>query len=163
MNPLALQARCALAMARVVGPFDVVAAAEWQQRAIEWAADAAWRHEAGAPVPRLLKGEGLLLDAFTAAEAQADAIVAERHAHPAPIWAGAWTPSLDGCRETCACVARARDGYLPGLFTSHHGGDCAPTYGLAVESLERAICIARDLENRWHGEQSAPRTLESLT
>ena len=85
MNRLALESRCALAMARVVAPCDPRAAALFEDQAIKLAGDAGWRQEKGYPPPKLFDNEPALLAAFVAGEAQADAHAALIETHPALV------------------------------------------------------------------------------
>lgn len=156
MNCMALDARCALAMARVLAPIDPARASEVEERAQMFANGVAWRLESGAPPPQMFHGEELLLHAFAEGQQEADRMAEYFELHPPLTWSGGWAPSLDGRYETCPCIARSHDGFLPGLCISYMGGDCDARYGEAVPTLDAAIAIARARDADWHFAQRIP-------
>jgi hypothetical protein len=75
---------------------------------------------------------------------------AEDHARGATVWIGTWSSDLDGLRETRASVLKRTEGFCPGLEVSYQGGDCEPSYGDALPTLEEAISAAEKRESDWH-------------
>lgn len=159
MNQTALDARCALAMARVVAPLYPERAAELEERAAQLATNVAFMLVRDATAPLLFGDEELLMCAFAEGQDEANAQDDFFEMNPPVVWSSRWHVSLDGRYETSGCVARSPGGYLPGLCVSHMGGDCAPGYREPVPTLDEAVAIAQVLVKEWHAADREPTSI----
>ena len=157
-DPTPLGARAALALSRVLAPLDVDRSVELRDHAEILAVEVGLTTDDPARVPLLLVGEELLVRGFqNGAEHAAEHAAwsaAYFEAHPPTVWHGDWMMDLDGVFETRASVAKSSEGFLPGLEISRLGGDCEPSYGDPVASLDQAIAIAEARESKWHRDDS---------
>lgn len=147
-SPLGL--RCMLAMARVMEPFDLEYSRELRDRAEDLASVAGENAAPDEDIPALLADDEDLAMAFDCGRDQADMWKAYLNLHPSSVWCDTWTMDLDGLNETRASVVKSPDGFLPGLEVSHRGGDCNPTFGDPLPTLEHAIKAAKASEQEWH-------------
>lgn len=149
-DPTPLGARSALALSRVLQPLNPASSAVLYEHA-RYLAFAAGEHaEEPAQVPALLMGEECLYRAFKEGCKYAAWYAAHFEVHPPIVWQGDWAMDSSGLWETRACVAESRDGFLPGLSVSQRGGDCEPSYGEPVATLDQAMAIAEAGAPTWH-------------
>ena len=141
-NPTPLGARLALALSRVLAPLDPERSAELRDHAQDLAVAVGEQAEDPEQVPALLADDEWLVLGFKHGCEQAAYYAGYFEVHPPAVWHGDWSMDLDGICETRASVAKSRAGFLPGLEVSHRGGDCEPSYGDAVQTLEQAIEFA---------------------
>jgi hypothetical protein len=138
-------ARVALAMARIVAPFDPARAAKYRNMAELLATEVAL--QVSGDLPLLFAGEGDLERAFW--QARRDAATQARAA-ARTVWTGPWCIDKGGEHAARACVAQSRDGFMPGLEVARLCRDAAPAYGPAVATREEAIALALGREALWH-------------
>lgn len=147
-SPLGL--RCMLAMARVMEPFDLECSLVLRDRAEDLASTAGENAAPDEDMPALISDDEDLAKAFDGGRDQADMWRNYLNLHPSAVWCDTWSMDLDGLNETRASVAKSADGFLPALEVSHRGGDCEPTFGDALPTLEQAIKRAKAFEQEWH-------------
>lgn len=155
-DPTPLAARAALALSRVLQPLNPVRSTALRNHAQNLAFAVGEIMEDPGQVPALLMDEEWLVQGFKegckyaahfAAYCAAEAYAEE---YLPTVWQGDWRMDSRGIYETRACVAETDDGFLPGLEVSQRGGDCEPSYGEPVATLDQAIEIANDHEFKWH-------------
>lgn len=153
-DPTPLGARVALALSRVLAPLDPARSIELRNHAQDLAVAVGEKEGDPEQVPVILADDEWLVQGFKYGCEQAARWAAHFEAHPPTVWHGDWMMDLDGTHGTRASVSKSSDGFLPGLEVSRLGGDCEPTYGDPVPTLEKAVEIAETRESKWHQDNS---------
>lgn len=146
----ALEARCHLALSRVLRLTNVERANEYEMLAWEGAyAIGSDQPDAVFP-PAFFADEKILLGGWKAGQRDVETDVEYYDAYGTIVWLGDWNNDIDGLHETRAGVTKTRSGFMPGLEVSYQGGDCLPNYGAVLPTIEEAIVAATQMEWHWH-------------
>jgi hypothetical protein len=140
MRNYALEARCSLALSRVLAKINPGKATEHFTDAQEQAFDEGC---SGRPMSAFIAGEPALEGPYHFGRTQYDGHLEYLEIHPPIVWGGEYRRSDSGGHETKAVDAQSGEGFLPGLIVSRQGGDADPTYDFSLESLELAIQRAK--------------------